>query len=155
MGQVGGNKSKGQFISRTGSFSTHGSRKGFVDVNIPIPEDQLLNLSEKRRLLIDKQQEIQKSIFDIRVETKIGTKHSFRQYEFLAKKGIFRNSHKASDLILEGVNLANEISAIKEEIIDLNTRLKEHGKARSDRMIDYIREHYPKIIDEAIKATKD
>ena len=30
-----------QFKKRTGSFSTHGSRRGFVDLALPIPKDQL------------------------------------------------------------------------------------------------------------------
>jgi len=35
------NATKEQFKSRTGSYSTHGSRRGFVDIPLPIPKDQL------------------------------------------------------------------------------------------------------------------
>lgn len=48
------NHNKEQFMNRSGSFSTHGSRRGYSDLGLPMEYSDFLPAADRRKILIDK-----------------------------------------------------------------------------------------------------
>jgi len=62
------NATKQQFKDRVASFSTHGSRRGFVDIALPIPKDQLNDARDEYLSLREESRILQQKITDFRKE---------------------------------------------------------------------------------------
>ncbi len=48
------NHTKEQFITRSGSFSTHGSRRGYSDLGLPLGIDDLNDPAEKKKIILSR-----------------------------------------------------------------------------------------------------
>jgi hypothetical protein len=56
------NHTKEQFVARSGSYSTHGSRRGYSDLGLPLGINDLLDPIEKKKVIFDRINELNKII---------------------------------------------------------------------------------------------
>jgi len=54
------NHTKEQFMTRIGSFSTHGSRRGYSDLGLPLGINDLNDPAEKKKIIFDRIVELNK-----------------------------------------------------------------------------------------------
>lgn len=56
------NHTKEQFVTRSGSYSTHGSRRGYSDLGLPLGANDLLDPIEKKKVILERINELNKII---------------------------------------------------------------------------------------------
>lgn len=78
------NAKAARFMQRTSEFSTHGNRRGFVDIDLPIPKDQL------EPCVVDTTANLPEAIRILEAHLQIPDGMSYQQY----KKAIMQARHK-------------------------------------------------------------
>lgn len=145
------NSDKQQFIDRSGSYSTHGSRRGFVDIDLPMPEDQLADASNEWLVLSERKQTMTLQLSEYRKKLGIGAGKQLKKYENAARSGVYKNSKNLSDLLLEAMELAKECAALELRMKEVKLRMpKEPPRADAARFIDAARELLPSHLYQAI-----
>jgi len=122
------NATKQQFKDRVAAFSTRGSRRGFVDIPLPIPQDQLNDVTEKfeslkkeQRTLLDKVEAFRKE-FGLEQGTHLKNVLSDREWYGRVKRRTWTEERlkKYEDARLSSSRLevvSKEISVLKKRLM--------------------------------------
>jgi hypothetical protein len=109
-----GNAKAGQFMAREASYSTHGSRRGFVDIDLPIPESQLSDASETLNALLQRKQELSLAISNNRHILGIKKGKPLKTYANSARRGGYKGSTDMSRLLLTTLAMAEKYAEIQD-----------------------------------------
>ena len=134
------NAKAAQFMERTASFSTHGSRRGFVDIELPIPDTQLNDADGERDVLVRRMAFLGKQIRENKTLMGLSKNNTkpLRRYREMAERGEFRGSKEKSKILLETLPLAEEFTALMEQRKTLGPATRRRGE--SDCFIEAARE---------------
>jgi hypothetical protein len=116
---------KEQFMDRSGSFSTHGSRRGFVDIDLPIHESQMHSLEDEREEIAGRKLKISLKISENRKLLGIRKGKQLRVYEEKARQGKYLGSRDLSRLLLLTIGLAEQVTALEEKLKEMRVKKKE------------------------------
>tara|TARA_R110000822_G_scaffold67740_2_gene164810 strand:- start:317 stop:805 length:489 start_codon:yes stop_codon:yes gene_type:complete len=142
MGHSLNNPNKEQFIKRTGSYSTHGSRRGFVDDGIKVESND-----ENRQALVHKLMLNNKIITDFRKKYRIASKKRIALLPYLGKtrSRIPEDEYnRICDLIKLKKDLEQEIKKYKKP------KGKNVPKKTHAIMVEIYKEKFGREINEAI-----
>lgn len=141
-----------QFMSRVADYSTHGSRRGFVDVNLPIPADQCGSPEDMLRIIHKRKKELSLEISKNRrlLGVKPGKKLALLKH--IAVRGEYMGSKDMSRLLLKTINMANEFQELESKYLKLKAEVKPKiaKRAGQDAFIDSARELLPDHLYRAI-----
>jgi len=147
------NKKAAQFLTRTGSYSTHGNKKGFVDEDFgQLPQDQLHPIGKRLKELGLRMDSYNRIIKQVRDDLGIKPHMSLKKYERFAKSGVLNKSRKDSRKLLDVlpiVELKNELDLEIKSLKDKMAGIKPHS--RNTRMLNILRTDYLEIFTEISK----
>ena len=132
-----------QFIGRTGSYSTHGSRRGFVDVPAEIPECQLNDYAEQVRLAGARRSELQWRADEIGRALSPGKTIKWNKIIGLYEAGKLRGA--MGRLAAEAVEARREADELLAEIRGLQLKAKAWNIAQANAKASTSADRFRKV----------
>lgn len=144
------NKKAAQYLNRTGSYSTHGQRSGYVEGNFgELPEDQLNNTLERIAALGKKKAKWQTIIAEVRRDLQLKSGVQLKKYEKGARLGILNNSKDDSQRLLEVLPICCSLTELEAEIKKLKGIMSGIGiKPLKDIMFDILKAEHADLFNE-------
>lgn len=131
---VGNNTKKAQFMSRSGSYSTHGSRSGRSFLyDFPLTPDQLdSGVENERRALVSRKRKLEERLNEIREILKLPPSKTFKLLNKTIGRYIGRNPVNKHPLFKEGLTLAEEAGRIDKRLEEIKPKTFRDKHAYSD-----------------------
>lgn len=140
------NSKAADFMKRVSSYSTHGSRRGFVDMG-----SHLVPTDHNREALVLKKTQLQFEIAEFRAKHKIPPKKKIHEViGRLKNNGSKPHKHLSKKISLDLREL-NHIKACVEQINEIDAKIRKMPKSRqisksvNQCMLDILEERSPKL----------